>query len=697
MLRPRVLSVLLLAVIGPPLLLRAGSELGVMWQPSGEAAADQRLATELDLHRSRWIRQMDNWPAAPVSHPRSVVFWPPGLDAPDPAADLRQIYRQARQVRDSVRTAAAVELGNEPDIHFSHALPDQFAAACKAAWHGLRAAAPEVRVLMPSLAAEPGPYARLLARNGIARFTSAWNLHFYGWAQDYPGALAAHRRFCEELDLPRLPLWVTELGFANFPAAATVDDLSVHLARQQTFFEAAAAAGASHGAAQQWAFAAGPYQFGGRDHGLHNGDRSARPAWASWLRLTELLARARPIHRLRSTSDHSECGWVFAVEEAGQTRWWTVLASPQRSADLGLPPDLTAPTVPSRSSTVRTVALSFPPSTQPVRLGLDAGRAWPGSVLQATVSSTQNLHVWTAAHRFGVTGCRWESVSEPAPPHSHIEPAPGEVVLTLRPIGPQVSADKSAVAYRISSGLPLGLELTAYNFSSQPAEGAWRLMLPGNWPEAPTPLRGETRIEAGSMRRWTNWIAVPPGLSCETRAELAAHWKGQGRAERDTAVIRVAAGGQPAFPAVLWGREWEPVELVSVWQRAVEGPGAGQWWCAGQPANPALALAVPDGVRLRPDDLLRLRLRCTRPLAAPVEARLDLLTPGRRVFQSAASVPLSMAWQTLELRVGDTTPGFWSHTTAETETDARWVRLALLGLSRNEPIEFGELEFLRRP
>lgn len=677
--------------------LRAGSELGVMWQPSGAAAAEARIATELELHRSRWTRHMAQRPVPRASGLRSVVFWPAGFAGPDPSADLRQIYDQARQAPATVRTAAAVELGNEPDIHFSHALPDQFAAACKAAWHGLRVTAPEAQVLMPSLAAEPGPYAQLLARNGIGRLTAAWNLHFYGWAQDYPGALEAHRQFCVDHGLAALPLWTTEVGLANFPVAAPAEDLPFHLARQQTFFESAAAAGASHGAAQQWAFIAGAYQFGGRDHGLHNGDLSARPAWASWLRMAELLTRSRPIYRLRSVADGGECGWVFAVEESRGPRWWTVLSSPQRLADLGLPPDLTAASAPSRSSTVRTMAIALPPAAHPVRLGLAGSRPWRGGELHAEVSATQNLHLWTAPHRFEVAGCRWEAVENPTPKTRSKESSLGDVVLTLRPVGPQVSPDKAAVAYRVSASLPLGLELTAYNFGKAPSFGTWRLELPRNWSSAAGQLRGRLQIGAASSQRWTNWVAVPPELSRETRAEVVARWAGESETDGDTAVIRIAGAGQPANPPVSWGREWEPVELGSVWQRTGDGPGLAQWRCAGQPHNPALALALPDGVRLRPDDLVRLRVRCVELPVSSVAARLDLITPQRRVFQGGDTVELGSTWGTVELRVGDATPGFWSHATKETAGDARWVRLALFGLRRNEPIEVGELEFVRRP
>lgn len=677
-------------------MLQAGSELGVMWQSSGDAAADARIATELELHCNRWIRHMAQLSVTRTTAARSVVFWPAGFAAPDPSADLWQIYRESRLAPEKVRTAAAVELGNEPDIHFSHALPDQFAAACKAAWHGLRSAAPEVQMLMPALAAEPGPYAGLLVRNGIGRFTAAWNLHFYGWAQDYPGVLEAHRRFCADFGLAGLPLWTTELGLANFPADASVEDLPFHLARQQSFFETVAAAGASHGAAQQWAFIAGPYQFGGRDHGFHNGNLSARPAWASWLRMTELLARSRPVHRLRSQADHGECGWVFAVEIAGQTRWWTVLSSPQRLADLGLPPDLTHAAATSRRSTVRTLAISFPRAAYPVRLGLDAGRSWAGAEWRGEVSATQNVHVWTEPHRFAVAGCRWEPAEIPALSMPVRALSPGNIVLTLRPVGPQVSPDKAAAAYRVSASLPLGLELTAYNFGNESSFGTWRLELPREWSPAAGQLRGTQRIEVGSSERWTNWVVVPPDLSRETRAEVVARWEGKSEGDRDTAVIRLAGAGQPTYPPVSWGREWEPVELGSVWQRTGEGPGPEQWWCAGQPSNPALALAVPEGVRLRPDDLVRLRVRCVRRPSQPVFSRLDLVTPQRRVFQSTATVKLGPTWVTLELRVGDATPGFWSHATAEAATDARWVRLALFGLGRNEPLEFGELEFLRQ-
>jgi len=75
---------------------------------------------------------------------------------------------------------------------------------------------PKQGVLMPALGFSPGPWLRRAAENGIYDYTDGLNVHFYGHARDFRGALRLHERFAEQWR-SGLPTWVTEAGINSTP------------------------------------------------------------------------------------------------------------------------------------------------------------------------------------------------------------------------------------------------------------------------------------------------------------------------------------------------------------------------------------------------------------------------------------------------------------------------------------------------
>lgn len=671
------------------------TELGVMWRPLLDTQVATTIAREREDHHLHWVRQMPDWP--PVAGPRSVVWWPAVMGDPARTAptNLWSVFQEAlSQLPAAVAAAEAVEVGNEPDLHFTAALPDRMAAVLKAAWHGLKGGRPERRVLMPALAAAPGPYAELLAANGVSQFTDAWNVHYYGWAQDYDRTLEVHARFRDRVGGRGLPLWVTELGPADFPTGRP-DLWNTLLARQRTFFEQAAVRGEAGGAEQQWAFCAGPYVMRDRDQGLHNADGSPRPAWDAWLSMARQLREAKLIHQLRDRRLNAVMGWVFEVRVAGEIRWWTVLASPNRRADIDLLP-LDRDAVPAPASSVTAVRLRFPASVRPIRLGFPgAGSDLPDLEMRTTVSATNNLHLLTAPGRFTVDGCDWETVRRPAELHpSAPRPGPSPVVITVRPIGVGISEDKPAVAYRYPTAQPVQFEIIADNFGTNVVSGKWRLSLPAGWkPLSGSGLSENVTIAGRAEKSWRLWAQASATLSPARRSQLTVDWRGKGGSV-DSAAVVMAAAGAPVGIASTLPAEWQGDAAGAGWQHLAKAAGVTQWWITAPGNGPWLMLPLANQRRWRRDDVLRLRLRCPSADADTVVCRLDLLTGGRQVFQRSEDTLLTGRWQILELRLGDTTPAIWSHAGHNEPTDARYLRLGIFGLRPEQLVELAPVELI---
>jgi hypothetical protein len=158
-----------------------------------------------------------------------------GPTIPTEEPDLRDIYRRAKALARCEGGAVAVwELYNEPDAGFCPELPDRFSAEAKATYLGLKAASPHP-VLLPSLGLPPGPWLERAAANGLLDYGDAFNLHYYGFARDFPDLLALTRHFLRRQGAEdgKLPLWITEIGI-RIPDDAP--DPAAERERQAGFF-----------------------------------------------------------------------------------------------------------------------------------------------------------------------------------------------------------------------------------------------------------------------------------------------------------------------------------------------------------------------------------------------------------------------------------------------------------------------------
>ncbi len=699
------LSLTLLWLLGTG--VAGAGEWGVHWETARPAdPADATWETRLSAADVTWRRSGPRPAGIGAAAPTSVVWWPGATpfrpaDTPDLTQwrlnlDLWTVFRTAQTKSPAgPGTVAAVEVGNEPDLHFTPDLPDRMAATLKAAWWGLKSGRPDLPVLLPAAAAAPGPYFEQLLANGAGAFTDGWNFHFYGWAHDFAPSVASQRRFLARHGLAGLPLWLTEYGFADLPAGSLAENPTL-LGRQQAFFERTTAEGAWLGVHRQLAFCFHPHQEGGLDFSLRTPAGEPRPALTAWLNLTRQLRSARPRFRIEHRELGQTVGWVWELPAAGAepARWWTMLFTPHRRAEFDLPerPGCAAAQSAPGVSPVSffEFQLRFPAAVRPVRVGLNGEHGdWPEATLHFNATSSTNLHLLTAPGQFEVAGCRWEpvrAVREPAPPR----PRPSPVVVTLRPLGPGWVPDKARLAYRHGNALPLELELRLHNFGPARQAGRWTLEVPTGWRLLDGPLHGCAQLEALTDEAIRVWARPPAGGGPNPKS-FRLRWQGEDR-RSDVAQIQVCPAGLATGP----------MRAISGWQvtgggEAEREDGAGTVRFR-RPASAlgeglALVLPLPADVGLDSNSLLRFRFRVTSPWSQ--RRRLSLITPARETFRHDEDLLVRDGWQTEEVRVGDFTPAFWSRVGPGDPARAGYVGLAITRLRAGDSVEVSDLQVLQ--
>ncbi len=624
-------------------------------------------------------------PAFTASSPRrAAILWPGAtvvVDGEDAGrrrqqlpTDPRQVYRIAFESPvPGLPGMGAIEIGNEPDLHFSADTPDRLAMVQKAAWWALRrragAAMDRPMLLMPSMAALPGPYFQRWCDNEGARYTDAWNVHFYGWAHDFLPAIGAHRRFAARTGRPGIPLWITEYGVADTP----VEPGPVHLARQRAAVERMTLEGTIAGVDQLWLFSLTPYVEGDVDFGLTDPQGTPRPALAAWNRIREMAAMHRPVWRLHHRDSGETMGWV--LESAVDGSWWTVLFTPWRRADLMLPP--VRGLASGAETSLETVRLRFDPQARPVRLGLDGEHPLPdGAAWDVMLDASTNLHLFTPPRRFHVAGVDWKRVRPPPLVRARdgstpVHRRPSPVIAALNPVG--LEPVGSRLAYHYAPGVPLALRASLHEFSGVHRKGSWRLTMPRGWVGAAS---GRTDLGADSDRELRVHV-VPDGSTSPGPRRVRLEWHGE-RGDFDKAEIELR-------PAIMPPLDWKPID--GTWLSTEPG----QTWErsgdvlrreGGSPtAHSHLLLPLPPGLDLSPDDHFRVEIQAVE---ASFRGRIELITPDRAVFRHAEDWPVDEKTRTITVRVGDFTPAFWSRVggagaALEDSTDARMLRISLLG------------------
>jgi hypothetical protein len=612
---------------------------------------------------------------------RAAILWPGAtwVVQPDDQGRSRQrLPSDPRQVHQAVLKSPvpglprmdAIEIGNEPDLHFSADTPDRLAMVQKAAWWALRrraeAGIDRPTVLMPSMAALPGPYFHRWCDNEGARYTDAWNVHFYGWAHDFLPAIGAHRRFAARMGRPGIPLWITEYGVADTP----LEPGPVHLARQRAAVERMTLEGTIAGVDQLWLFSLTSAVEPGVDFGLADPKGEPRPAMAAWNRIRERVATHRPVWRLHHRESGETTGWV--LESVRDSSWWTVLFTPWRRADLMLPP--ARGLAPGAETSRETLRLRFGSGARPTSLGLDGEHPLPdGTAWDVLLDASTNLHLFTPPRRFHLAGVVWERVRplRPKVGPSPLPKRPSPVIAALNPVG--LDPVGSRLAYSYIPGFPMALRASLHELSGVPQKGTWRLTVPRGWAGAAS---GRVEMEADGDKELHVHV-VPDGSSGPVPRRMQLEWRGD-RGDYDKADIELRPAGAPLVDWERLDGQWISTEPGQKWER--EGDLFRRE--GGSPtAYSQLMLPLPSGIHLSPESYFRVEVQAVE---GSFRGRIELITPGRATFRHAEDWPIDEKARTITVRVGDFTPAFWSRAkgpggSPSDSSDARMVRISVPG------------------
>jgi len=693
-------SVLITALLG------IGMACGATEFGGGTAGPDSILTNVLSSLSGRtgfhWIRSPS--PRVPEYGFRGVSdvrLHVPRADRPADALpeDLFETYWACRNRLPSFPGAPAVwEVWNEPDFYFVRNNAADMAATLKAAWWGVKAGRPDAQVIMPSLAFRPGRYVLELAVNGLASWTDGWNVHFYGWAADYPAFLAHQRAFATAIGCDK-PIWVTEIGHLGMPL--TIADDPAALAVQAAFHERTLIESWSRGVDRHLLFLLTAYKEVRSDLGLTTTNGTWRPAMTSAVKVVRALQGTRPVYRLVHRPSGEDMGIVL---ERDTGTWWTILWSPARPGDVALPG--VGPAQPM-SETLR-VRPVWPQAWNEIRVGIEGETALAPSQLQEfNLSSDGNLHLHGPAVRFGISDCRWVpwTDGDELRPQIHrstrealnaVPPVrkPSPVVVRFRPDASMV-ADKPAQVLKVSAEGGGSGQLDFYNFSDQPQRGAWVMTPPPGWSmggEVP-----EHALEVPAMSRREVAVQFRPAKDAGESGDplepgrFTARWEGADGSV-DESSVRVVVDRPP-------GRVWHKWD----WRQIVSSPGRADAWQLfvqedqtitvdvrspwGLNREVALHVALPQGAEL--DDLFAMSLRKVRGRGTPF-VQVHLTTAEGETWRHGELMELESKPSTVEARLGDFSPAIWGrHRTLlfPPVEKARWLSLLIQGVQAGDVLE----------
>ena len=610
--------------------------------------------------------------------------------------DLSVVFRKAEEhAAHRFPKVGAWEIGNEMEFIFSDDLPERTASATKAAYLGLRAAGFEGRILMPSLAFRPGPFARGLLANWTHRWTDGWNAHYYGWAQDFAGNVVEHRRFLRDHGADPLPLWLTEVGTSELNGDGT-RPAPVLLERQACYFERTALEAWMLGVDGFGAFTFSPYVQGPQDYGMTEADRSPRPALERFLHVTRTVRDSRPLYELLDRSSGDRVGVVLRLPDR---RWWTVLWTPHRRAEDDLPPPDSGSSGPDKApqTSYHSFRIQVP---EGARLGVRPDRMGPTETTglrELSVSAATNRHLFTPAGRYGIDGVRWKAWKSPSSPDR--PSIPGPVVTQLRL--PDALPDREGLCHRFEPGNPIRVEAVAYNFSKAAVKGRIRIRVPDGW-TATSSENPRLAIPANSSRSVPFKLVPAQGIHPQLRYPVGIEWR-QGLRTADRAETLLAPQGKSDSPIerIAWTPEWNPFSPAVEWS-AEPCPGGIMRLRLLKPeegTHPGIVAALPDGFQPRGSDSLHLRVR-THSGPFPPGLRVEFITRNRVVTGASKFARITGSGAEMDFRIDDAEADFWSHADPERRwkpEDIRWIRIRFPGLSLATELDLIAIDLHRVP
>ena len=356
--------------------------------------------------------------------------------------DLRDGYRFYREMaRRWPGQVLAFEPWNEPDIEvFGGHTGAEIASLQKAAWLGLKAGNPRMRVPLAVFALHNQAQLADLNANESWPYFDTFSLHHYEAFENYPKLYADFRTVSAGR-----PLWTTEAALpVRWSDEATKEPSEADL-RLQAERVAKTYACALHEGTLLFYFLLPHYVEGPTQFGILRPDLTPRPAYVALAAVGRLLAGAQPLGRL--AAGESQQAFMFRAKPDGRTREVLVLWDAQGTSRLTLP-------------------------LAPHAVFDHLGRECPTAKDLDLTSAPLFVLMPKGAHK------RLTTAPPPAAP-KRLKGKPSPIV--LQSIWPAEQTDLKRSAYRVRAGKRTIVSAFAYNFSAKPVKGRLSVEAPAGW------------------------------------------------------------------------------------------------------------------------------------------------------------------------------------------------------------------------
>ncbi|MCC6442571.1 MAG: hypothetical protein IT210_03825 [Armatimonadetes bacterium] len=397
--------------------------------------------------------------------------------------DLRDAYRfgfeAARHFKGRI---SAWEIWNESDISvFSPEPADPYAAFFKAASLGFKAADPDVKILMVSMALGADRFTDALFENGIAPYMDIYNWHVYDAPQNYRARAEGHFRMMARHNISS-PNWLTEAGIhlKEVDGGLTGTDQK----RQAEFVPKSFTHSLASGVDKHFFFVFPYYLENGIDFGVLHRDLTPYPGYVALSATTYALGKGRCQGRIEIP------GVSAFVFDNGQGQTVVLWSEEENEVSLNI-----------NARQARLVNVVGKESKLPVE-----GKRLR---IRATASPVFVILPPDALR---------ETVTPPAvkPPSVTRTPKPAHKEIVARLVFPNERMDKPSESYICPAGQEIEVALDAYNFGDKPFEGELQAVLPSGWEISGLPQT--VRLEP--MGRLQQPVRLKAGQTGEDRLPL---------------------------------------------------------------------------------------------------------------------------------------------------------------------------------
>lgn len=392
--------------------------------------------------------------------------------------DLAATARGWREIARRWRpTWGALEIWNEPNIHFGGNLPaDQYVALVKTISYAVSSLADPLPLIGGVIAEDNRAFLDAAARNGLLDCVDAVSFHTYAPAPALGPLIGRYRAWLKAFERPSMPLWITECGrpWKKGPGRPPRDQDSIS-ALDIAMKAVEARAG---GIACYFAFVYPFYEENENNFGMTDRQGTPLRSMAAYARLASVLARKQYLGDLKCDDGTVQGVRVFADDRETVAVFYT--GKPKADAKIPLPvPVLRSEGIDGRRLT------AAENTTLPVPDGLTYVWLDRSRLGDRLLTDTSAMRLWT--------------VGQEKPPQ---RPALSPIVLRFgldrqtfeaKPDGYHLAADRAR-------NVPLVVHV--FNLSSQ----AQRLVI--------TPLFSSDKV------RWTSGGPQPIEVPAEGRATV---------------------------------------------------------------------------------------------------------------------------------------------------------------------------------